>query len=99
MTIEGHQPRAPSRLPDGRGGDSEKSVRGHSAADRGTSTAARHIDSVRRSIVLCSLQIGEVRLDDRKLGIFWRSARWRLVSTRRQRVETVQALKRQNGTD
>ena len=40
-------------------------------ADRGTAAAARHLDSVRRSIVMRSLQtLGEVRPDDGKFGNF-----------------------------
>jgi Transposase DDE domain group 1 len=49
---EGHQPRPLCRLPDGRGRHSEKSVRRHSAADCGVTTAAHYIDSVTRSVVM-----------------------------------------------
>ena len=49
---EGHQPWPLRRVPDGRGCHSEKSVRQHSAADCGVTTAARYIDSVTRSVVM-----------------------------------------------
>jgi hypothetical protein len=44
-------PRALCRVSGGRGRDSEKGVRRHPAADRGTVAAVRQIYSVRRSIV------------------------------------------------
>jgi len=49
---EGRQPWALCRVPDGRGRHPTESVRRHSAAHRGTSTAARSRAGVRRSIVL-----------------------------------------------
>ena len=62
---EGRQPRPLRRVPDGRGRHPTESVRRHPAADRGNAAAARYIDSVRRSIVMRSLQLaGEVRLDE-----------------------------------
>jgi nucleoside-diphosphate-sugar epimerase len=44
-----HQPWALCRFPDGRGRHPTESVRRHSAAHRGTSTAASHINRVQRS--------------------------------------------------
>ena len=46
-----HQPWALCRVPDGRGRHSARSVRRHSADDRGTATAASHINRVMRSFV------------------------------------------------
>jgi hypothetical protein len=43
-------------IPDGRGRHSEKPLRRHPAIDRGTATAARQSDRVRRSIVMGSAQ-------------------------------------------
>ena len=48
---EGRQPWALCRVPDGRGRHPTESVRRHSAAHRGTSTAASHINRVKRSFV------------------------------------------------
>ena len=62
---KGGEPRPLCCVPDGRGRHPEKPLRRHPAADRGTAAAARYIDSVRRSIVMRSLQLaGEVRLDE-----------------------------------
>jgi hypothetical protein len=73
---EGRQAWPLRRLPDGRGRHSEKLVRRHPAVDRGTAATTCYIDRVRRSIVMSSLQtMGEVRRDDGKRNIFWRSAR------------------------
>jgi len=46
-----HQPWALCRVPDGRGRHSARSVRRHSADDRGTATAASHINRVMHSFV------------------------------------------------
>ena len=51
-----HRGWALCRVPDGRGRHSEKPLRRHPAIDRGTATAARHFDRVRRSIVMGSAQ-------------------------------------------
>src|SRR3984893_9444030 len=75
---EGRQPGPLCRLPDGRGRHSEKPVHRHPAAGRRTTATAHYIHSVRRSIVMRSMQsVGKVRLDDGKRNIFRRSARSR----------------------
>jgi hypothetical protein len=83
---EGGEPRSLCSVSDGRGRHSPKPVRRDPADDRGTATA-HHIGSVRRSFfhafaanhrrsaVRQLHNSGEVRLDDRKFGIFRRSAR------------------------
>ena len=48
---EGRQPWALCCVPDGRGRHPTESIRRHSAAHRGTSTAASHINRVKRSFV------------------------------------------------
>ena len=53
---EGRQPWPLRRIPDGRGCHSEKSLRQHSAADCGVTTAARYIDSVTRSVVMLLIE-------------------------------------------
>jgi hypothetical protein len=75
---EGRQPRPLCRLPDGRGRHSEKPVHRHPAAGRRTTATAHYIHSVRRSIVMRSMQsVGKVRLDDGKHNIFRSPARRR----------------------
>ncbi len=79
---EGRSPRPLCRLPDGRGRHSEKPVHRHPAAGRRTTTAARYIHSVRRSIVMRSMQsLGKARLDDGKHNISRSPARRRPAPT------------------
>src|ERR1700731_3685754 len=79
---EGRQPRPLCRLPDGRGRHSEKPVHRHPAAGRRTTATAHYIHSVRRSIVMRSMQsVGKVRLDDGKHNIFRSPARRRPAPT------------------
>src|SRR6202045_4434105 len=60
-------------IPDGRGLHSEKPLRRHPAIDRGTATAARHFDRVRRSMSWVRDKLtGDVGPYDRKIAIFER---------------------------
>lgn len=64
---EGRHPRLLHRFRDGRGRHSERPLRRHAAADRGTSAAAAHVNSVRRVVSrVRSRTTGNVRVDNRK---------------------------------
>src|SRR6202022_2690142 len=68
---EDRQPWPLCRVSDGRSRHSQKSLCRHSADDRGTTAAARCIDSVMRSVSrIPSKTGGKVRLDDGKFGKF-----------------------------